>query len=214
MSSQHSDDQTARSRPLTARQSRCRSPFTRAGSRLFPHCTRIPIGHDCPTTTRLLTTRTPFKKGEAASQPRTTRAVIRQHQRKSAPAPTAINCASAPPVESSDSIFTQASLPRQLRISEDQTPSHQRPSFHHTADSSLGTRSSPLRRSLLSPARREIQPHCPTLASCSGPASFRPRPCAGATSARADQVHHAPSNSTRSSPPADSLRLTVSENPA
>jgi hypothetical protein len=46
MSSQHSDDQTARSRPLTARQSRCRSPFTRAGSRLSPHCTRIPIGHD------------------------------------------------------------------------------------------------------------------------------------------------------------------------
>ena len=44
--------------------------------------------------------------------------------------------------------------------------------FHHTADSSLGTRSSPFRRRLLSPARREIKPHRPTLAAFSGPASF------------------------------------------
>ena len=49
MSSQHSDDQTARSRPLQARQSRCLSPFTRAGSRLPLHCTPVPIGHHCTT---------------------------------------------------------------------------------------------------------------------------------------------------------------------
>jgi hypothetical protein len=82
MSSQHSDDQTARSRPLTARQSRCRSPFTRAGSRL-PAQTP-PFLSDTTASPQPHRSRParPSRRAKAAQQPRTTRASNRDTTEK------------------------------------------------------------------------------------------------------------------------------------
>lgn len=147
MSSQHSDDQTARSRPLPARQSRCRSPFTRAGSLPASHCTPIPIGHDWLTTTRLFTTPTPFKKGEGcAAAADDSRGQPRHHLKKRS-APQALPC-----------------------VSDVRTPLH--PPHSRLRRRS---RSSPRRRRLQSPTCHKIT-HTARPRSCSGPAPCRPCP--------------------------------------
>jgi hypothetical protein len=147
MSSQHSDDQTARSRPLPARQSRCRSPFTRAGSLPASHSTPIPIGHEWLTTAPSLTTRTPFKKGEGCAA-----ASGRLARPAETPLEKALRAAGPP-----------LCFGRPNSVPPPRNRLRRR------------SRSSPRRRRLFSPARHKIT-HTARPRSCSGPAPCRPCP--------------------------------------